>query len=166
MKRWLLAARPLCLLVLLGAAVIGELMVINPQYGMYPVPEPPRTEYLPHVIEAGKAYADIVAMLTTLGTGLFVLIALVARRSLLPTVRSRAGDLVIVALFAMSMSGAFFVAVHTRFAIAQGLLEHRLETDAIEHMIGMQAWLTLFGGLCACALIGEAFLTYRGIDGR
>jgi hypothetical protein len=159
--RYLSAIRPILTLMGLWIAVFPVLTILSRDYRQMPIEEPPRTEYLPHVIEAGKAYADIVSMLTTLGTGLFVLVALVARRSLLPSIRVAAADAFVLALFAVSMILSFYMALQARYAIAEGVLFHQLNTIIIIHVIGLEAWFTLSGGLCAGALVAEALLTYR-----
>jgi hypothetical protein len=160
--RWLIALRPLCILATLSVLVVGELVALHPDWGRMPIAEPPRAEYMPHVIEAGKAYADIVSMLTTLCTGLFVLVALVARRSLLPTTKAAFTDACLIGIFALCATASFYMAIQARFAIAEGILLHHLDSSAIERMIGLEAWLTLFAGLCAGSMIGEALMTFRG----
>ena len=114
------------------------------------------------MVEGGKELSSIVALLTTLTTGMFVLVALVARSPLRPTARASIGQLVLLGIFGVCASGSFYAALHAKYAVAEGLLAKSLDLPRIEGEIGIQAWFVAFSGAAAIALITDALLTSKG----
>ncbi len=158
MRNFMVKTRPLLLLMVFATLALGELAMLRPSLDETPIPERPRAEYLPHVIEAGKAYADIASVLTTLSTGLFVIVALAVPRWARRNFRPSPSEGVVLAIFGLSIIGGFYFSMQAKLYAARGILLHQLDNGAIEHLLGMQAWCSLLAGLCAVSLAGEVFL--------
>jgi hypothetical protein len=113
------------------------------------------------LVEGGKEFDSVVAMLTALTTGLFVLVALVARNPLRPTNRPTIGQMILLAIFAASASGSYYAGVHAKYLIADGLLAKSINLPALGQQIGLQGWLVGFSSAAAVALILDALLTVK-----
>ena len=141
------------------ALVLGALFwLFRPEY-THAAPIPATGGEATLIVEGGKEFDGIVTMLTTLTTGIFVLVALVARNPLRPTVRASTGQAVLLGIFAICAGGSFYSALHAKYALAEGLLAKSLDLGMIGSQIGMQAWFVAFSGAAAIALIIDALFT-------
>jgi hypothetical protein len=116
------------------------------------------------VVEGGKEFSSIVAMLTTLTTGLFVLVALVAPAPLRAGKPASAGQFFLLSVFGLCTSGSFYAAMHAKYAIADGLLAKSLDLTLVGNEIGLQAWFVAFSGAAAIALIIEGLIAAQKVE--
>jgi hypothetical protein len=149
-------------LLIFGIAMAAMCLLIwlfQPVYRMPPIAATGGEITL--IVEGGKELDGIIAMLTTLTTGLFVLVALVARSPVRPSVRASPSQMVVLAIFGLSAVGSFYSGFHAKYMVAEGLLGRSINLPLIQSQIGMQAWFTAFAGAAAIALIAEALLTVK-----
>lgn len=153
-------ARSLVFFALAAGGLIALFWLSQPTYHLT-APIPAAGGDVQLVVEGGKEFSSIVSMLTTLTTGLFVIIALVVRSPMRPNVRCPPGQAMLLTLFIIGASGAFFLAMHAKYSIAEGMLARSIDLEVVGGCIGAQAWFTAFAAAAAIALISETLMTFR-----
>ena len=116
------------------------------------------------VVEGAKEFSSTVAMLTTLTTGLFVLVAIVARDPLRPSVRVSVGQMLLFSIFGLCATGSFYAALHAKYAIAEGILAKSLDLPMIGRELGIQGWFVALAGAAAVSLVVDALVQRRDDD--
>jgi hypothetical protein len=154
------AFRALSIFVVTALALCVVFWLFRPEY-RHAAPIQATGSEATLVVEGAKEFSSTVAMLTTLTTGLFVLVALVVRNPLRPSVAVSIGQMLLLGIFGVCATGSFYAALQAKYAIADGILAKSLDLALIGQQLGIQAWFVAFAGAGAVSLVVDALMTVK-----